>query len=93
MSIHRRSFSDLATGDVATCEVAECERPAARAGRCWGHLKQRQRGEDARPLREYGQSLRAKRVRLALALSDADDDDEFERLLDLLRKCRRATKR
>lgn len=59
-----------------TCTISGCDKPSARGGLCWGHVKRRQKGK---PLTELGERLSPKErlVKAALDLAAACDFDEI----------------
>lgn len=68
-------------GGVTYCAEPDCRHPAARGGRCWGHVKQLQRTGRTWPLAERPSTPRERLDRAAHDLGQAvDDTDEAYRL-------------
>lgn len=76
------------------CTIDSCERPAARAGLCWAHVKRRQ---EKRPLDspladtqarsgEHEMTPLERLEKTALDLADAEEDEDYERARERLRK-------
>lgn len=79
---------------AATCSVSECDRPVARGGLCWGHIKARQRGsapELGPPATEPVAPLeRLREAAIDYREVDSEDDDAYRRADDRLRKAAKA---
>lgn len=76
------------------CIIDSCERPAARAGLCWAHVKRRQ---EKRPLDspladtqarsgEHEMTPLERLEKTALDLADAEEDEDYARARERLRK-------
>jgi hypothetical protein len=66
-----------------------CGRPAARGGLCWAHLKQRERGQQFRPIPERLSSF--ERVIVAgSAFLEAEDEPEYRMSLVAFRRAAEA---
>lgn len=76
------------------CTIDSCERPAARAGLCWAHVKRRQ---EKRPLDtpladtqsrsgEHEMTPLERLEKTALDLADAEEDEDYARARERLRK-------
>jgi hypothetical protein len=61
--------------ETRTCIGPECKEPAARGDLCWGHLKQRERGQVLRPIAKLTPEERV--IEAGSAYLEAEDDDEF----------------
>jgi hypothetical protein len=61
---------------VRPCDVDDCANETARSGLCWGHLKQRQRGQATHELRARGQGPRRVFLSAVLDLMEVDSGDE-----------------
>ena len=81
---------------ITHCSEPDCQRPAARGGRCWGHLKHLQRFGRTRPLLERPATPRERLERAAHDLGAGQDDDDegyrraVRRFRDAFRACVRA---
>lgn len=72
-----------------SCAIEDCDKPASKAGMCWGHAKRKARGQTVSgPIKERPKSKSEWLREAALAYADADSDDEeaFTRAVDSLRK-------
>ncbi len=61
--------------NATTCIGPLCRRPAARGGLCWGHLKQRQRGQALSPIEELTPKERV--LDAGNAWLEAEGDEEY----------------
>jgi hypothetical protein len=62
--------------ETRTCIGPECKEPAARGDLCWGHLKQRERGQVLRPIAKLTPEERC--IEAGSAMLEAEDDAEYK---------------
>lgn len=81
---------------TSTCTApCGCDRPAARSGLCWAHVRAKQRNRPLVPLKVKAPSTFARLISAALNLADTDtgDDEAYDRAQDNLRKASEAHRR
>jgi hypothetical protein len=61
--------------ETRTCIGPECKEQAARGDLCWGHLKQRERGQVLRPIAKLTPEERV--IEAGSAFLEAEDEDEY----------------
>lgn len=74
--------------DVKLCDAnGGCSRPAQKGGKCWAHIKRRQRNSEAAgPVREYGLPGQELLGLAAARYGNAEDDEAFRLAKEQLRK-------
>lgn len=72
--------------DFILCSFDGCERPAKEDGLCWGHVKQRRRGQRLTPLRDDTRTPSELLADAAQRYVDAEGDEEYARARQLLHR-------
>lgn len=68
------------------CAFPDCARARAEGELCWGHAKQRRRGQRLTTLRDDTRSPAELLADAAIRYADAEEDEEFRAAKDLLHK-------
>jgi hypothetical protein len=63
------------TTDHPRCYGPRCSEPAERQGLCWGHMKQKQRGQELRPIVS---SPEGRVIEIGSEMLEAEDDGEWD---------------